>query len=470
MKKILIIADGILAKHFLERVMAHKGSENHYTVVTYRKKTLPQMPKIPENFKFLDFDPTSESKLSLVLHKEFAQIMILVSRELDALASYHNIRKIDPKAQIVLMDRWGVALEDENLLMIDSREVLASRFSDYLPNMPVIAQNVGLGAGEIMEIQIPIGSAYVYRHIASIQQKKWRIVAIYRNNALILARPTLMIQPNDVMLAIGDPVVLINVFKSVKQEIGQFPSPFGNNIYCLIDMLRMDEAQMSSILNDTMLLHSKINSKKLHVKLINPRPCDMLDKLKTLPNSHINVTMDYFATTPAAVMLRDVGAYDVGLVVTSSAYFKTYKRLFYRTKLPVFKIGKWGFSSLKTGAILASDSEEVEKESSVILDISSQLNLDVTLYHYDPEKKSPRSSLVEHFENLSKLFDKDVEVIQDDEINPIIRLQNRQDLLQFVPFYEKIVNHSPFAIFSTDLEQLSHRLNNSYQLFIPTSS
>lgn len=97
MKKILIIADGILAKHFLERVMAHKGSENHYTVITYRPKTLPKTEKIPENFTFLDFDPTSETKLSMVVHKEFAQIMILVSKEVDAVASYRNIRKINPK-------------------------------------------------------------------------------------------------------------------------------------------------------------------------------------------------------------------------------------------------------------------------------------------------------------------------------------------------------------------------------------
>jgi hypothetical protein len=470
MKKILIIADGILAKHFLERVMAHKGSENHYTVITYRPKTLPKTEKIPENFTFLDFDPTSETKLSMVVHKEFAQIMILVSKEVDAVASYRNIRKINPKVQIVLMDRWGLDLEDENLMPIDSREVLSSRFADYLPNMPVIAQNVGLGSGEIMEIQVPIGSAYVYRHVASIQQKKWRIVAIYRNNSLILARPTLMIQPNDVMLAIGDPNVLMNVFKSVKQEIGQFPSPFGNNIYCIVDMQQMEEREMANIVNDALLLHSKINNKKLHVRVLSPKPNAVLEKIKSLPNQHINVTIDYFNTAPSSVLLKDIGSWDVGLLVTSSAYFKAYKTLFYRAKIPVFKIGQWGFSSLKTGVILASDSEEIEKESSVILDFSSQLDLDVHLHYYDPEKKSQRSSLVEHFENLSKLFDKEVTVIQEEETNPILRLQKRQDVLQFVPFHEKIIHRSWSALFSTDLEQLSHRLDKSYQLFIPTSS
>ena len=219
MKKILLIVDGILAKHFLERVMAYKDSENHYTVIAYRKKSLPECSK-PENFTYFEFDPTSFSKLSVIMKEDFFQVMILVSKRIDAMATYENVRRLNSKVQIVMMDRWGIQSQDADLQLIDSREVLASRFADYLPDMPVIAQNIGLGVGEIMEIQVPIGSSYVYRHIASIQQKKWRIVALYRNNTLILARPTLMIQPNDVLLTIGDPNVLNNVFLSVKQELG----------------------------------------------------------------------------------------------------------------------------------------------------------------------------------------------------------------------------------------------------------
>ena len=60
MKKILIIADGILAKQFLEKVMETEAGENSYTIVTYKEETLPK--KRPENFKFFEFDPTSYEK------------------------------------------------------------------------------------------------------------------------------------------------------------------------------------------------------------------------------------------------------------------------------------------------------------------------------------------------------------------------------------------------------------------------
>jgi hypothetical protein len=468
MKKILLIVDGILAKHFLERVMAYKDSENHYTVIAYRKKTLPDGAK-PENFTYLEFDPTSLSKLSVIMNKDFFQVMILASKQIDAIATYENVRQLNSKVQIVMMDRWGIDSSDVNLQLIDSREVLASRFADYLPDMPVIAQNVGLGAGEIMEIQVPIGSSYVYRHIASIQQKKWRIVALYRNNALILARPTLMIQPNDVLLTIGDPNVLNNVFLSVKQELGRFPSPFGSNIYCLLDMLAMSEERMETILNDAMMLHSKINSKRLHVKIINPTYNKIFNKTKNLNNSHITVNIDYFNTDPSQVLVGDVAHYDVGLLVVDTKFFNAHKLLFYKAKVPVFKIGNGGFSNLKTGAILASDSKEIEKGSSVILDCCTQLDLEVSLYHYSPNTIDQKSSLVEHFENLSRLFGKEVEIIQNTDKNPLIKLQKRYDLLQFVPFHRKIVDSRFAALLSTDIERLPHKLDECYQLFIPTN-
>ena len=50
-------------------------------------------------------------------------------------------------------------------------DVLANGMVERLPNVPVLAQNIGLKQGEIMEIKIPFGSSYAYRSIDSIEQK-----------------------------------------------------------------------------------------------------------------------------------------------------------------------------------------------------------------------------------------------------------------------------------------------------------
>ena len=86
---------------------------------------------------------------------------------------------------------------------------------EKLPNIPVLAQNIGLRQGEIMEIRIPFGSAYAYRYIGSIEQKQWRIFGLYRNHKMIDIKPSLVLKPNDVILVIGKPDVLMQVYNVI---------------------------------------------------------------------------------------------------------------------------------------------------------------------------------------------------------------------------------------------------------------
>ncbi len=466
MKKILIIADGGLAKKFLERILETGASENYFDVVYYREKTLPS--KKLENFTFYNFDPTSFEKISPLLGRDYYQIMIIVSKKIDAIGTYKNIRNINKEVQIILMDRWGVELEDYRLEILDSKAVLSNRFIDFLPDMPVIAQNVGLGSGEIMEIRVPIGSSYVYRHIASIAQKKWRIAGVYRANKLILPRPTLMVQPNDVLLAVGDPIVLQSVYRSIKRELGQFPAPFGNSIYSLIDMKNMSQKRIELLINDAMLIHSKINSMKLYIKIINPTFSEQFKRLKELHSSHIVVSVDYFERRSKRVLNRDLDELDIGLIVVDNQFFNQNIGDLYDSKLPVLKIGNTGFLNLKEGVVLSSNSEDIEKESAVIFDVAQQLNLKIKLYNFNPNDIHGKNSLAEHFDNLSKLFSQKVE-IEEPSKNPLIKLRYRDDILQFVPFNSKILKSNILSVFSTDMERLYFKLSNSYQLFIPMS-
>jgi len=466
MKKILIIADGILAKQFLERVMETEAGENSYTVVTYKEETLPK--KRPENFKFFEFDPTSLEKLSVIVNEQFFQIMLILSNELDVMATYRNIRQLDSKVRIVIMDRWNLEIDDKKLYMLNSRDILASRFTDHLPNTPIIAQNIGLGIGEIMEVSVPIGSSYAYRHLASIEQDKWRIAAVYRSSTLLLPRPTLMILPNDLLITIGDPKVLQSVFKSVKQELGQFPSPFGSSIYCLIDMLNMKEREIDELLNDSLLLHSKLNSKKLHIKVINPTYSKAFEKIKSYHNHHINVMIDYYENNPRKALRDDSENFDIGLIVVQNSFFKNNRQTLFNTKLPVFKMGKCGFGSLSEGVVLSNDAEVIEKESSVIFDVAKQLSLEIKLYTYNPDDTTLNNNLIEHFESLSKLFGREINVIQSEK-NPLIKLKSKDSILQFLPFSRKVLESTFFSIFSTDMDKLHFKLANSYQLFIPVN-
>ena len=67
MKNILIILDGMIAKTLLQKVIDYNTKENKYDVIYMNDIIIPN--KKPSNFTFYKFDPTSLSKLEIVLDK-----------------------------------------------------------------------------------------------------------------------------------------------------------------------------------------------------------------------------------------------------------------------------------------------------------------------------------------------------------------------------------------------------------------
>ncbi len=465
MKKILILADGKTAQRFLQRVVSSDATNNKYFVVYNNDITLPESKT--EKFIYFKFDPTSYAKLSTLLTSEdFYQCMIIMSSKIDTQESYSNIRKVYPKMQIVLIDKWDLEFNDQNLTTIDVHDNISNAFSNYLPDLPLFAQNIGIGTGEIMEFKIPFGSPYVYRHIRNIDQKRWNIAAIFREHKLLLPTPSTMLLPNDTILAVGNPHVLKGVYKSVKREFGQFPIPFGENIYCYIDMKLMSDQEIEILTNDTMILHSKLNSKKLIFKVINSKFSRVLDKIKGYESANMLVEFDFHDDDSKNIITNDIDRHYIGLIVTTKDFFNDNLKMFYKLKLPIFKVGKSGFFHIKESVFLGSDSKKAEKISSIIFDISSQLKMGISLFDVQLENSEENEKIISHFQNLAKLFDQKVKVIKTEE-NPILKLSDRDDFLQFVIFEKKILTPKIISYFSTDIEKHYFRFGNNYQIFIP---
>ncbi|MDR2099608.1 MAG: potassium transporter TrkA [Campylobacteraceae bacterium] len=464
MKKVLIIANGILAKHFLERVVSVASDSNDYTVVFYKKKTIRDIV-FPESFKIYSFDPTSFEKMTSVMNKDYYQVIIAVSKKIDAQGSYKTIRQFDKKVPIYLVDKWGLEFEDKYLKIVNSRKIVAFRLADFVPNTPIFAQNIGLAAGEVMDIQVPVGSSYIYRHIGGIEQKKWHIAALYRSSVLFLPKPNLMIQPNDNLLIVGAPEVLQDVYKSIKRELGQFPQPFGSNIYCLVDMKNMNEKRIETLLANTLALHERLNSKKLYIKIINPTYSFMFSYIKNLASDDIDVSADYYNILSENIYINDVNRLNIGLCVVDKPFFKSNVKTLFNSQTPIFKIADNMLENIKTGIVFSGNTDDIEKHSSVIFDLSAQLDLKVQFYDFDPEVEN--QELAEHFENIAKLYEKQIEIIKNHDKNPIFKLKKEDNILQFVPFYESFTKSKIISMFSEDLNRIYFLLNDKYQLFLP---
>ena len=470
MKKILIVADGIVARAFLQRLEDLDTSDNIYYIVYYRESTLPQ--KRSDQFLYYHFDPTSYVKLAPLLEEiDFFQVMLVMGNKTDLVATWENIRKVDKNLSIVMLDKWQLGIEEQHTMVMDMQERIANLLSNYLPDIPLSAQNIGLGQGEIMEFKIPFGSAYVYRHVGNIEQKRWRIAAIYRKGQILLPDPKTMLLPDDTILAVGNPNVLMGVYRSINRQFGQFPLPYGQNIYALIDMIGMDDARIDQICNDAMLMHARFNSKKLIFRVINPRFGKMLEKLRSYQESHSMIVLfDFLGESAQRLIQRDIDLNYVGLFITDRDFFTRNLHFLYRLRIPILKIGESGFFSIRHTVVLYDESEKIEQLSSVIFDFASQMGLDISLFDFESDDHHEEyEKIIEHFENLAKLFEEKVRIVRTRK-NPIRELETHNDFLQFVIFDKKLLEPRILSLLSTDIKKHYHRFLDKYQLYLPYES
>jgi hypothetical protein len=465
MKKILIISDGAVGEHFIQRVIETTTGENIYYVVEAKVKKYENVN--PSRFKFYEFDPTSLYKIANLLKMEFVQVIIAMDKQIDVEYTIENIRSVKKQLRIILLNEWDLESEDSNVVMINSNEILASRLLDYMPNMPVIAKNIGTGEGEIMEVLVPFGSSFVYKHLGVIEQKEWRIVAIYRNRKLLMPNRRRMIQPNDLLVLVGEPSVLKSVYRAIKRELGQFPEPFGANLYLYLDMNILNLSTIDNLLRRAAFTREKLNN-QLIIKIINPNDISVIWKIKEYRNENIIIDIEYENYDLKENFFNDIKSYHVGLIMVSNEMFENYnmRRTLYEAHIPIFKIADRSFSSVKDASIILGENRDIEKISSTIFDISEQMNYNIELYNYVNEHQEAKEQVVEHFQNLSTIFSKNIKIIKENE-NPINLLKQKDNFIQLLPFTKKLTDRKIYSFLSTDSEKLYHKLDAYHQIFIP---
>jgi hypothetical protein len=465
MKKILIISDGETGEHFINRIIQTYTSENIYYVVQNRAKEYEDVN--PRRFKFYEFDPTSLYKLANLLKMEFVQVIVVMEHQQDVENTIKNIRSVKKQLRIVLLNKWNLEAKDSNIISINTNEILSSRLIDYLPNVPVIAQNVGVGKGEIMEVLVPFGSSFVYRHLGVIEQKNWRIVAIYRDKQLLLPNRRRMIQPNDLLLLVGEPSVLKSVYRAIKRELGQFPEPFGSNLYLYVDMNLANLDTIEEYVQRAVFAYEKFKH-NLVIKIVNPNDIELVWKIKAFSSDNIIVDVKYDNVDLCTSFYNDIKAYHVGLVMVSGDIFKNYsaRKMLYEAHVPIFKIADKDIDTLKDAALILGDNRDLEKISATIYDISEQMSLNIYLYNYMSEHQDEKEQVIEHYYNLSTIFSKKIEIIKENE-NPIKALNKKENFIQLLPFTKKLTQRRIYSLFSTDSEKLYHKLDEYHQIFIP---
>lgn len=470
MKNILILASGSIAKHFIDWVSKNRVAENQYYVTCYKSGTTP--PKMGKNITLIDADPTSFSKLDrIVSGTQFSNVFIVLEDLEDARYVLKNIALIDKKMRVVLVNQWDdpkIGKGQENISIVHSANLIAAHLYDQLPNVPLIAQNVGLGRGEIMEVHIPFGSAYAYRHIGSIRQIKWTIAAIYRDDKQILPTSATMIRPNDNLLILGKPIVLDGVYRTINRRVGLFPEPFGKNIYLILDF-RYDQKNALRYLKESIYLTEKLEDKSLFVRIIYPNNFQLVDELKKFESKQITLSISYKNEEIKDVIEFDIYERNIGLIINSIPTFESegLKETLYELKKLVYLFGDTSLPTINKCVVLMSENEKMESISSTAFDMSDMLGLELLVADFDPEGDfESKKMIIEHYETLTHLFNVKMKIEQK-VANPIRELSNMKAIIQVAPF-EKYLNTSSYRkIISSKIQDFLLTTNRHPKLLVP---
>ncbi|MFC2073499.1 COG3400 family protein [Campylobacterota bacterium] len=425
-----------------------------------------------KNITVIDADPTSFSKLKRIMEAtKFSNVFIVMEDIEDARYALKNIALINTKMRTVLVNQWDdkeIGKNQENINIVHSDKLIAAHLYDQLPNVPLVAQNVGLGQGEIMEVHVPFGSAYAYRHIGSILQHNWKISALYRHEKLILPTYATMIRPNDTLIIIGKPIVLDGVYRTINKRIGLFPEPFGKDIYLILDF-RHDQKDALLYLKESIYLIEKLEDKALFVRILYPNNFTLIDELKTLESENVTISICYENQNLKALVGNDIHEHNIGLIMNSIPTFEAddLKETLYNLKKLVFLFGDKLLYNIRKSIVLMDENEKMESISSTAFDISETLGLALTLADFDPEGDfESKKMIVEHYETLAQIFNMEMNIEQK-VANPIRELSNMEDVLQIAPFEKHLNTDSLRKLISSKIQDFLLTTNRHPKLLVP---
>jgi hypothetical protein len=471
LKNILLILDGNVGNKLLDR-LKNDLSGNAFHIVT-SNVTRQTLKGLSSRFTFHEFDPTSNLKITNLIKKYlFSHIAIALRDNVECQETLHHIRFIDKYISISLLDSVDITIDDPNTFIVHSNTIMANQMVDTLPDVPRIAKNIGLGEGEIMEVLIPFGSSYAYKNIKRITQKDWLITMIYRNNEMILPSKNIFLQPNDTAIITGKPHILHHVYKSINNKLGQFPAPYGKNLYFIIDLLDIcDIKRIYTVLRNLAILSSRLKNSNLIIKIINPTSGKLIGKLKQDFEDKYGMIIDvsYKAKVSTIDIIKgDILKFNIGLIIVTAKMFlhKGMTNELFNLKIPIFKLGQEELAGIRRMGVLIKEESNYEVISSTVFDLASQFNLSLTLYDIDPEAKSTQY-IIEHYRTIGKMFNKSFDV-QKSKANPILEFRKQNNILQITPFTKNLLTTSLVdMLMSTDFEKHLHKLSKFNQILIP---
>ncbi len=461
MNRVLIFAGAQESKLLIKKISEDYLNLAEFHII-YTDDEIKDSFSEKENLIFYKIDFFAFEAYREILRNDFDKVVIIIKNRREA---EFVLKKAKNYATPVLYTKFwiqGEIPDSNNIEIIDVPEITTNKIIDFLPNVPLYARDIGLGEGEILEVEIPPHSPFTYKTVSIFDRHGIRVGAIYRNHELKEFNENTLILPNDKIILIGPPQKLTEIFTQIKTNVGAFPQPYGQNIYLLIDMKNMEQREISKLLKTALHLHRKLKNRKLIIKIINPSITSRIYKLFKFDT--IDIYTDYYINEYKTALKKDTDTLNIGLIITNNNFFYKYKKTFFNIKKPLLKVGYESIKKCEGLGIILND-KFITRIAPVIFDLSFQLNIKVTFYNVDPENSHKNE--IEYLTKLAKNFNfSNVEFVNAKKTNPVFLLQNKKNIC-LVEAFTKIPPSKIRQILFPSVENSYTMLNKFNQFLIP---
>jgi Trk K+ transport system NAD-binding subunit len=158
--------------------------------------------------------------------------------------------------------------EKEGINYINKAVATASLLERQIESGVVAPTNIGLGQGEIIEVTVMPTSIIAGYPVGKFSSRRWRIVAIFRGDRLILPKPRTVVKPGDRVLIVGDPKILKYIAGLIKSGEPQFPLQFG-----VEELVFLPDGREEKTVKDAKFFYENTKLQKLSIYY-----CQSLDK------------------------------------------------------------------------------------------------------------------------------------------------------------------------------------------------
>jgi len=171
------------------------------------------------------------------------------------------------------------------------------------------ATDIGLGQGEILEVELMATSALVGQTLAALHPRRWLLGAVYRNNQLIVPHGDTRLEAGDRVLLVGDPDILPAVADLFRSSESEFPLQYGTHVVALCG------EDLSAVLEEAAWLVQNTQADKFEAIACDVDPDRITALTERCNELEIPYEFSCEAETTDESLVREAKRRDVGVLI-----------------------------------------------------------------------------------------------------------------------------------------------------------